>query len=38
VVHETLNVLMKFEADMQLAAKSVGAFTEQARREGGDSE
>jgi MoxR-like ATPase len=38
VVHETLNVLVKFEADMQLAAKSVGAFTEQARREGGDSE
>ena len=38
VVHETLNVLMKFEADMQLAAKSVAGFTEQARREGGDSE
>lgn len=35
VVHETLNVLMKFEGDMQLAAKSVGAFTEQARREAG---
>jgi MoxR-like ATPase len=35
VVHETLNVLMKFEADMQLAAKSVGAFTAQARREAG---
>ncbi len=35
VVHETLNVLMKFEVDMQLAAKSVGAFTEQARREAG---
>jgi MoxR-like ATPase len=35
VVLETLNVLMKFEGDMQMAAKSVGEFTEKARREAG---
>jgi MoxR-like ATPase len=36
LVRETLNVLMKFEVDMQLAAKAVGEFTEKARREGGE--
>jgi MoxR-like ATPase len=38
LVHDTLNLLMKFEGDMQLAAKSVGAFTERARREAGLAE
>ncbi|OJY73723.1 MAG: ATPase [Rhodospirillales bacterium 70-18] len=35
VVHDTLNVLMKFEGDMQLAGKSVAEFAQKARREAG---
>ena len=35
LVHDTLNVLLKFEADIEVANKQIATLTQKARQEAG---
>jgi hypothetical protein len=35
MVHDTLNVLLKFEADIEVAGKQIASLTQKARQEAG---